>query len=432
MNKKISIGIALALMIVVAAVTFAITMNFATNKFNASITDLENRQVMYSYLSEVDKAVRANYFGTMDEQELRSALAKGYIAGTGDKYARFLSPDQYKLEQDALAGNAFGFGMEVAPSPTGAVMISNVQKDSVAYTSGLQKGDIIKALNSMPLPENPLEYVRQKLSESNSLIVTVTRDGKDVAVEMAPNKYPITSVDSRMIGDIGYIRIRSFNATTAAQFKAAYTSLIDGGAQGIVLDLRNNPGGSLSAAKEIAAFLLPSGRYGYYADKKGKTELTSDSVYQMSVISATIINRNTAGEAELLAAALSQAQMTTLVGEPSAGRSYVQEYFPITADKSAVKLTVGQLFLLDGQTTWEGTGLSPKETVSLSDEQMKRLDVLTDAEDAQLQAALNKLNGTVVTDPGRNAEPSTEPPIETTTPDAEAVPTEPPTETTAP
>jgi len=212
-------------------------------------------------------------------------------------------------------------------------------------------------------------------------------------VELSAATYNITSVESRMIDDIGYIRIKSFNAATDAQFKIAYTALTDAGATGIILDLRNNRGGLLASAQNMLSYLLSRGLYAYYSYNTGRIEMKSDEMsYSMSLPAVSLVNENTAGEAELVAAVLSQSVYTPMIGRHTAGRSFTQKYFPLTSDKSAVKISVAQMSLIDGS-NWEDNGLRPAVDISLTEEKMARFDTLTDEEDTQLQTALNRLAG---------------------------------------
>jgi len=158
----------------------------------------------------------------------------------------------------------------------------------------------------------------------------------------------------------------------------------------LVLDLRGSESGSVEATKKILSLLLPHGLYGYYVDKDGTTELRAENTAQLDIPTAVLVNRKTAGEAELIAATLRQAGRAVLVGNTTAGRSMVQEYFTLTSDNSAVCFTVGEFQLLD-KSGWEGVGLTPDVISSLSEEQEDAWELLSLSVDPQYQAAVAKL-----------------------------------------
>lgn len=115
MNKKISIGATIALMIISIALTISVTMVVAMRIFNSSVNDVTQRRTMYQYVTEIDKAVRPHYLGTIDEEKLRTALARGYVDGIGDPYAAYLSADEYKAVQQARSGKLTGYGYRAVP-----------------------------------------------------------------------------------------------------------------------------------------------------------------------------------------------------------------------------------------------------------------------------------------------------------------------------
>ncbi len=407
MNKKISIGAALAMMIIVVALTVSVTMLIAMRQFNSMVNELNKRQAMYSYLSEVDNAVRQNAYRAVDEEVLRQALAEGYIDGIGDPYAAFLTAEEYSRVQQETAGKSSGFGFEISRDLEGNAVISNVQKGSAAYSAGLQKGDRITALNKEPLPSESLTAAREKLKTETSIILTINREGKETAVELSAGAYSTVTVDEHMIGKVGYIRIRSFTDTTDAQFKSAYNALLEQGAEAFVFDLRNNTGGSLEAAKSIISYLLPRGPYAYYQTANDRTELRAEEAYQMDKPSVTLINSRTTGEAELVAGALKQSGLTTLVGGKTYGRGLVQNHFTITSDSAAIRLSVAELKLVD-DTSWEGTGLLPDEISTLTAAQEQAFDTLSDEQDTQLQMALAKLSTATPPDTTTTTDPTTD------------------------
>ncbi len=390
MRKRLSWGAALSLMIIVVAVTVCVTMLVAMRRFNAQVNELNNRQAMYNYIADVDNTVRQKYYGAIDEEVLRRSMALGQVSGIGDKYARYLTTEEYNAQLVALSGQSTGFGIAVVKNESGQVVLSEVQVGSTAYSAGLQKGDVVVALNKVSLGSDPLPAIEQALSSAASIILTVQRDGKETAFELSSAAYARECVESDREGETGYLRIKSITEVTPGQVHAAYTALKEQGITSLVLDLRNITDGSTEATKELLSLLLPQGLYGYYIDKNGTTELRAENTVQLDVPTAVLVNKRTAGEAELIAATLRQAGRAVLVGNTTAGRSLVQQSFPLSSDNSALYLTVGEFQLVD-KTGWEGEGLTPDTIASLTDAQEETLELLPKSLDAQYLAAVAKL-----------------------------------------
>ncbi len=390
MRKRLSWGAVLSLMIIVVAVTVCVTMLIAMRRFNAQVNELNNRQAMYSYVADVDNAIRQNYYGTIDEETLRRCIAGGQIGGIGDKYARYYTPEEYNARLASLAGQSSGFGVDVVLNENSEVVISNVYVNSRAYSAGLQKGDTVVALNKTALGDNPLGTVQQALNGNASIILTVRRGDLETAFDISSSSYEQVCVESELNGTVGYLRVERLTDVTPKQVVKALDTLKEGGATALVLDLRGVDGGSREAAQEMLSVLLPRGQYGYYKDKSGTTALQAEETRQIDMPCAVLVNKKTAGEAELIAGALRQMENVALVGNTTAGRSFVQALFPLSADNAAVRITVGEYLLKDGK-GWEGTGLLPNVEVSLTTEQEAAPDLVTKDQDAQYQAAVDWL-----------------------------------------
>ncbi len=387
MNRKVSLGAAVAVCILAVALTVSATMMLAMRHFSALVSDVGQRQAMYDYLDEIDSAARGKY--TIDEELLRIALAKGYLEGLNDPYAEYLSADAYKTVQSELAGNYSGFGFEVTVGTDNKLTVSYVAETSPAALAGVKKGDIVSVVDGETMTGASYTTMADKLDNSEKMMLTLTRGGEDSAVELTVNTYTDPGVEGSVVQDtVGYIRIRSFNNLTAMQFKNVYNELTRQGAQYFVFDLRNNPGGSLSAVKEILGYLLPSGPYATCVQKNSTDTYTASDPYEMTARTATLINGSTEGEAELFAGVMRDLSKTTLVGGSTAGKAVVQEYFSLASDKAAVRLTVGEILLMKSGKNWADKGLMPDRIKDLSWDKMQRFDLLTYSEDDQLRAAV--------------------------------------------
>lgn len=395
MNKKVPLGATLALIIITIALTVSVTMVIAMRQFNSTMSDVGQRQLMFEYITDIDKAVRQHYAGSIDEEELRAALAKGYVEGIGDPYAAYFTAAEYQAETDRMAGTHNGLGLEFALTSSGQIRVSRVHVDSSAERAGVRKGDILTAVDGETVTPERYAGLESQLENVSRVILTISRDDQSIAFELSPSPYQTVSVEGRLIDSTGYIRITEFNALTKEQFQAVYDDLANQGAQNYLFDLRGNSGGALSSVTPVLEYLMPRGVYARQTDNTGAvTDLTDTDNYQMDTPSATLVDAETAGEAELFAGVLQEFGKTTVFGEQTAGRGLTQEYFTISSDGAAVKLSTSQLSLVTGG-SFDGTGIVPHTVVGLTEEQKADVAFLENGEDPQLQAALSSLKAAV-------------------------------------
>lgn len=412
MNKKISVGVAIALILLAVALTISATMVIAMRHFSSLVSDVGQRQAMYDYIDEIDSAARKDY--TIDEEKLRAALANGYIAGLGDPYAAYLSAAQYQQVQSRLAGNRTGFGLTLTVKGAD-LLVSGVDENSPAALSGIEVGNVLTAIDGEAVTGASYTSVQSQLASSEKVIVTVLQGTVSTAVELSSNTYTMVSVASKLINDnIGYMVIREFNNLTPLQFKNAYNDLMQKGATYFLFDVRNNDGGKLSAVQEILDYLLPRGPYMNCEKKTETVAFSATHTYEMTAPSVTLVNGNTVGEAELFAAALQDLGKTRLVGTSTQGKAVVQEYTTIQSDQGAVRLSTGLLQRIQSGTSWADTGLIPDQTVDLAYDKQLYFNLLTEEEDSQLQAGITLLTSSTYL-PVLNAETMKTTSVTTTT-----------------
>lgn len=386
MNKKVSYGVMIAVVLLAVALTVSATMVLSMRHFSSLVSDVGQRQAMYDYIDEIDSAARKDY--VIDEEKLRAALANGYINGLGDPYAAYLSAAEYQQVQNQLAGKRTGFGLSVTAKGTDLVVLS-VDDGSPAALAGITKGTVLTAIDGETVTGASVQVAQAKINSAEKLILTFPQDGVPTAVELSANTYTVVSVSGRVVNDnIGYIRISEFNNVTPLQFKNTYNELTRQGAMFFLFDVRNNAGGQLAAAQDILDYLLPRGPY-VNCEKKGSTvAFSATDTYEMTAPSVTLVNGNTEGEAELFAAVLQDFSKTRLVGTSTRGKAVVQEYATIQSDKGAVRLSVGQLSRIQSGDSWADSGLTPDQTADLAYDKQLYFGLLSDEEDTQLQAGI--------------------------------------------
>lgn len=405
MKRKISISTTVTLVLLAIALTVSLTMLLAMRHFNNQLQLVGERQAMYYYIDDVEKVVR-EYYPNLTPEMLRPGIAQGYADSTGDRYADYYTPQQFVEEQLRLSGKANDVGVVLGLDAENRVVVSYVHANSAADKVGVKAGDVVVSLDSVSVEGRSLSELQNQVNAASKLLLTVRRGDSihDTSFEMSAFEYAVRSVRDTMIGTIGHIKITAFYENTADQFKATVSALIEQGATGLVFDLRNNTGGSPEAVQEMLSYVMPLGAYGTMTDPKGNvTKLSTKASHQLDLPTVTLINGSTYGEAEFFAGVLQEAQLTTVMGQTSAGKAKYQQYFVLEQDYSALKLTVGEYGLIKGG-SWQDKGITPNEAVVLPPEQEAIQTLLSPHEDAQVQAAVTKLVETVEVPMGGNTD----------------------------
>ena len=396
MKRKISLSTTVTLVLLTMALTISLTMLLSMRHFNDQLQQVNQRQAEYEHVHNIDTIVR-KYYPNLDEQLLRQGIAQGFVDGVGDTYAAYYDPTRYKTERLRLSGKAEGVGITLGHDAEGRVVVSRVQPHSSAGKGGVKVGDLVTKLDSASIEGKTLAELHTVINAAQKLVLTVHRDGKAESFSLTSDEYDLSSVESAVLSDtkVGYIRIVGFYDNTPGQFHEALEEMRklegEGKITSLIFDLRNNAGGNQAALQEILGEVMPLGTYGQLTDSTGTvTKLTTSSSKQIKFASATLINSGTAGEAEFFAGALQEAGLTTVVGQTSVGKAKCQNYFPLDADRSAIKLTVGEYSLLKGG-SWEGKGITPQVVAELPADQAALSGLLKPEEDAQVQAAVELL-----------------------------------------
>lgn len=410
MSKKISLGAAITFMIITAAVTFCIAMVFAMNNFNEKVHNVKERETMYAKIAEVDRIVRQNYSGTIDETQLNDALAHSYIEGIGDEYGSYLSAKEYQELQESLAGKRVEVGASFEVEG-GSLRVTQVYDDSPAQNAGLQVGDMVVKIDDTDLTTDNIDQAAELIQGDAGTTVTlvVRRDNTDEELEMTRRNVEIPTVEARLIGEKGYIRITTFNDVTPDQFGKALNEMLNNGATSLIFDVRDNGGGTIDAAAKVLDTLLPEGPIVSATYKDGTTEVLaeSDGGYVYSTPMVVLVNEKTASAAELFAQALKDYGMARCVGTTTFGKGKIQQLFTLN-DGSAINLTVGT-FNPPYSSCFDGVGVKPDYEVALQLEDGTTFDDLEEEEDTQLQRAIAVLDQMLLNDTeGSQTTPQTE------------------------
>ena len=391
MNKKISLGIAISLVAIGCAITFVLTWTVSLNIYNSKLGTSEKYEGVYAKLREIDTTVRQNYIGTVSDDSLENATINGYIAGIGDKYASYIAPSAYYELQQTQSGVILGAGFEAEEDTSGYLRITSVYKGSSAELNGVLAGDIITAIDGKSLLSMQQGQAMERLSGEvgTRLALQLLRDGESISVNLVRQQLEIESVSTRILdNNIGYIQITSFNAKTAEQFANAMTTMNGVGAKALIIDVRQNPGGIVSALKPILNQFVPSAIAATveYSDGSRKTLIETDSTTSVELPMAVLVDGGTVSAAELFAAVLRDECGALIVGSQTFGKGVMQNTYEFS-DGSALTHSVGKIYTRSG--TWNETGIKPDYSVELAGGAIP--GNISDDADSQLQKAIEVL-----------------------------------------
>ena len=391
MNKKLSLGIAISLVAIGCAITFVLTWTVSLNIYNSKIGTSEKYEGVYAKLREIDATVRQNYIGTVSDDALESSTINGYISGIGDKYASYTTPAAYYELQQTYAGVILGAGFEAEEDGSGYLRVTSVYKGSSAELNGVMTGDVITAIDGKSLlsmePGTALERLSGEVG--TRLALQLLRDGESISVNLIRQQLEIESVSTRLLDNsIGYIQITAFNAKTPEQFNTALTMLENVGAKALIIDLRQNGGGTISSLKPILSRFAPSEIVAMveYSDGSRKTLIETDADNACQLPVAVLVDGGTVSAAELFAAVLKDECGALLVGTQTFGKAVMQNTFEFS-DGSALTISVGTIYTQSG--TWNEAGLKPDYSVEITGGALP--GSLDDDSDAQLQKAVEVL-----------------------------------------
>ncbi len=390
MKKFLSILLAVVL---TAAVTFSLTVFGLTSIFLSS----ESGDIASS-IDEIDDLIDKYAVFDFSEEDAEKAAISGYLSGIDDSYTQYWTEEEYEAYLSSNEGHFSGIGITLLSTQTvsDGLFIRRVLGNSPAESAGLAAGDLITAIDGVSILGRDYDQVYEELRRDSgeSLSLTVLRGTETMNVTVTFSDFVQNYVSSRMIGEIGFIRIHSFTMLAAQEFQAALNDLLSKGAKGFVFDLRNNLGGSLDAVEDILELLIPKGEEMVVIQYKDSETIDySELEPSTDAPMVVLINGSSASGSELMASCLRDVNGSSLIGTRSYGKGIGQTTFRLS-DGSAVKMTTFH-YLTKARTYYHGIGLEPDVTVELTEEQDKYFYALDESNDPQLQEALKQLNSKI-------------------------------------
>lgn len=320
-------------------------------------------------------------------QTLADGMYEGMLDSLGDVYSVYYTQEELDALYEDTQGIYYGIGAYIGTdATTNLPVISGVIDGSPAQEAGLMQGDICYKVDGELTEGMDLEEFVSKVKgqEYTTVVLTIIREGEsdylDVEVERRQIETPTVNYAMKD-GNIGYIQITEFDTVTSDQFTDALVTLKEQGMEGLVIDLRSNPGGNLDTVCEIANQILPKGTIVYTIDKDGtRTDYDCDGENELDIPLVVLVNGYSASASEILAGAIKDYGMGTLVGTTTFGKGIVQRIIPFS-DGTAVKLTVSKYYTPSGVNI-HGTGIDPDVEIEYD------LDAAQEGIDNQLEKAL--------------------------------------------
>jgi len=391
-KKSYKIYKIIMLMVLVSFITFLLTTIGMQQYFKG---DTKNTQdTITSELKNFRRIIDKYYLGEVDDEKLKEGAIKGYIEGLNDPYTEYISKEDMKDYLEDTMGNFVGIGIYmVKDTKTDKIMVLSPIKNSPAEKAGVQPGDYIIKVNDITYTAEQMTEASNKIKgeEGSTVKLELLRGNETITYEIKRENIKVNPVEAKILqNNIGYIKFSSFDEDTAEDFKKKYEELNKQGIKSLIIDLRNNGGGIVTEALEIADYFTPKDSILLYeVDKNNKEEIEkskNDAIINMPVIILT--NENTASSSEILAGALKDLEKAKIVGTKTYGKGVIQEVLSLP-DGSGIKIT-SEEYLTPNKTKINKVGIQPDVEIKLPETVKNVLDV-EEKDDTQLQKAIEML-----------------------------------------
>jgi carboxyl-terminal processing protease len=338
----------------------------------------------FSLLCEVYGRVESEYVDLPDDAALVEGAVEGMVDALPDAYSGYLTPDEYDQALTDLSGDFSGIGAEVGIrnledetadsectviSQVCALVIIAPLDGSPAEAAGLRSDDVILAIDGISTTGSTVndEVLRVRGESGTDVRLTIRRDGEEFDVSITRAVIDLVEVESEMLdGGVGYIRLATFSDRAAGLFRDALQSLLDAGATDIVFDLRDDPGGFIGTARDIASEFVPAGELLFTVESGEDIERWESEAGGLATSAeidvVVLVNGGSASASEILAAALAENERATLVGEATFGKNTVQVWHELS-NGAGLRLTTDRWFTPDHNSV-EGDGIQPDIVVA--------------------------------------------------------------------
>jgi carboxyl-terminal processing protease len=345
-------------------------------------------------IKEAIERVSENYIGDTTIEDLVDGAVAGVANATGDPYTRYVSEDEYHEMLTSGTEKYYGIGVHITyDSDAEGILVLGVMPSSPALEADIKAGDvIIQVADKVVTADNYKDCVDLiKGEQGTNVKIVVRRNNENIEKNIERREVSSNNIESKVLdSNIGYIKIWSFENDIYKQFKTEYDKLISQNVSGLIIDVRNNPGGLVSETLDICRLLLPQGDILKLVNKSGEEKVYKDTDNnEINIPLAIIANSRSASASEILSAAIKDSGKGILVGNKTYGKGIVQSVEAL-GNRGALSITTAKYYTSSGIEIHKN-GIEPNITVNLPDEYKNEIVIPFD-KDTQLQSAIEYIN----------------------------------------
>ena len=390
------ISITIVITVVILACIYLISKNIIASDNKIQSTKLSNKNEYVNAITEAVDMIKDKYIDIydIDDDEMLDNVLSSIASSVGDPYTRYITDEEYNEMLTSGTEEYSGIGIHLTyDKEKDAIIILGIMPNSPALEADLKVGDYI-----VQVEENIVTYKNyykcvdiMKGEENTDVKLVISRDGNLIDKKITRRKIKVNNVESEILdGNIGYIKILQFENDIYNQFKAEYDELISKNVKGLVIDVRNNPGGLVSETIKILDLLLPKGEVLRLEYRDGRSKVYKCSTNDQIQIPLTVlVNGSSASASEILASAIKDSKKGVIIGTKTYGKGIVQEIEKLST-RGALSITVAKYYTSSGIEI-NKNGIEPDITVDLSDE-LKKQSVVSKEDDLQLKKAIEYIN----------------------------------------
>lgn len=355
----------------------------------------------YNKLEDLENLILTSFAGDADKTKIEDAAADAMVNAMGDRWSYYIPAAELPSFLENSENAYVGIGVTVqATDDNSGLMVIAVQPGGPAEEAGVQVGDVIIQVDGESAQDRTVTEISAMIKGEEGTVVSITvlRSGEGITMSMTRKRMETTVASSKLLNEhVGLVTIQNFDERCADETIAAIKTLLNQGADMLLFDVRNNPGGYVDELTKVLDYLLPEGNLIRTVGTDGSDETVTSDADCVKVPMAVLVNENTYSAAELFAVDLSEYGVARIFGQKTSGKGFFQQVFQFS-DGSAAGISVGRYYTSQGNNL-EGLGLTPDEEIKLDDESEALLynGMLEPENDAQLQAALSYLMDKVVT-----------------------------------
>ena len=349
-----------------------------------------------SKLDQLASIIEKCYIGETDPVALEDAAAEAMVAATADRWSYYIPAAEYAAYRETSENAYVGIGITITVAHDGSgLQVMEVNPGSGAEEAGLQVDDVITAIEGQSAGDMTTAEARNLVrgKEGTPVELTLWRQGQTLTVSVMRRKVEVQVASGQMLeGNVGLVTIENFDERCASESIAAIKALLEQGAQKLIFDVRNNPGGYADELVKLLDHLLPEGDLFRTVDYRGRENVDTSDADCLTIPMAVLVNRDSFSAAEFFAAALQEYEAAVVVGEATSGKGHFQSTFRMS-DGSAVALSIGKYYTPKG-ISLEGVGITPDVQIPVDEDTALEIYYgrLDPQEDPQIQAALAALN----------------------------------------